>query len=69
MGTSMSRDESRRYTAALWYAVHEKDLTFQIADQFADWWTRAGWMFHREIRDGFLNWQAGNFPRAVDEDE
>jgi hypothetical protein len=69
MATSMSRDESRRYTAALWYTVHEKDTTFAVSEEFAIWWTRVGWTFHREIRDGFLNWQAGNFPRSIGEGE
>jgi hypothetical protein len=58
MGTSMSRDESRRYTAALWHAVHERDLTFQLADQFADWWTWNGWLLHRDdIAAGFEEWR------------
>jgi hypothetical protein len=42
MGTSMSRDDSRRSMAALWYAVHEKDLRFEAADLFADWWAGIG---------------------------
>jgi hypothetical protein len=57
MGTSMSRDESRRYTAALWYAVHEKDVRFEIADAFADWWVEVGWLIlHDDIAAGFAAW-------------
>jgi hypothetical protein len=69
MADSMSQDESRRYTQALWFAVHEKDLRFETADLFADWWAGSGWMFHREIRDGFVKWQAGTFPRPIDDEE
>ena len=65
----MSRDEGRRYAEAVYYADIERDLTFQLADEFADWWTTSGWMVHREIADGFANWAAGVFPRAVDDDE
>jgi hypothetical protein len=46
-----------------------EDLRFQTADEFTDWWTRVGFMCHREIRDSFLNWQTGNFPEAVEDDE
>jgi hypothetical protein len=65
MADSMSRQERQRHTAAVWFAVHEKDLQFDLADEFADWWTRVGFMFHWEIRDGFLNWQTRYFPEAV----
>jgi hypothetical protein len=58
MGTSMGRDESRRYTTALWHAVHERDLTFQLADEFADWWVRVGRLIHRDdIAAGFEQWR------------
>ena len=69
MADSMSRQEAQRYTSAVWFAVHEKDLRFETADEFADWWTRVGFICHREIRDGFLNWQTGNFPGPVEDDE
>jgi hypothetical protein len=42
MADSMSREEAQRYAAALWFAVHEKDLRFETADEFADWWTASG---------------------------
>jgi hypothetical protein len=51
------------------YAVHERDLTFNVADQFAGWWSTSGWIFHREIPEGFANWFAGTLPPAVDDDE
>jgi hypothetical protein len=41
-------------------------VTFALGEQFADWWTGSGWMFHRRSEDGFA---AGTFPRAVDNDE
>jgi hypothetical protein len=66
---SMPREQARRYVSALWHAVHVHDLRFEDAERFARWWTTSGWMFHREIRDGFLNWQAANFPRPVDDEE
>jgi hypothetical protein len=66
---SMSREDARRYAAAFHYAVIERDLTFAFGDQFADWWTTSGWMFHRTMADGFANWAAGVFPRAVDDEE
>jgi hypothetical protein len=64
----MSRDEVRRYAEAFHYAVIERDLTFALGDQFADWWTRSGWMFHSTIADGFPNWAAGVFPRALEDE-
>ena len=69
MTHSMSRDEMRRYAAAFHYAVTERDLTFALGDQFADWWTRSGWMSHSTMADGFANWAAWVFPRTVDDDE
>jgi hypothetical protein len=68
MAPSMSRDKARRYAHAVYFAVIERDLTFQLADEFADWWTTSGWMIHREIADGFANWAAGTFPRPDSDD-
>jgi hypothetical protein len=66
---SMSREQRERYAKAVYYAVIERDLMFQLADEFADWWAKSGWRFHREIAHGFANWAAGTFPRAVERDD
>jgi hypothetical protein len=33
----LSREEARRLTAPMWYAVHEKDLPFDLAEEFGSW--------------------------------
>jgi hypothetical protein len=45
------------------YAVHERDLTFNVADQFAGWWSTSGWIFHRETPEGFANWWPARYRR------
>ena len=36
----------------------KETLTFQLADQFADWWMRIGWLMHRDdIAAGFEEWR------------
>jgi hypothetical protein len=65
---SMPRDEARRYAQAVYFAVVDRDVTSALGDQFAHWWSTSGWMFHREIPDGFANWATDTFPRAVDDE-
>jgi hypothetical protein len=69
MAPSMSREHSRRYAMAVYFAVIERDLTFQLADEFGHWWATSGWLVHRRIDDGFANWAAQIFPRAVDDED
>jgi hypothetical protein len=59
----MPPHEATRYAEAVYFAVVEGNLTFGLSDEFAHWWATSGWMFHREIADGFANWVAGVFPR------
>jgi hypothetical protein len=49
---SMWRDQMRRYDAAFYYAVIDRDLTLSPGDQFADWWVHSGWMFHSTMGTG-----------------
>jgi hypothetical protein len=66
---SMPRDQRERYARAFHYAVIEKNLSFERAEQFAYYWARAGYQVRRNIGDGFMSWAAQTFPRAVDDDE
>jgi hypothetical protein len=65
----MPREQRERYAKAVIYAVVERNTTFQTADEFADWWTKSGWMFHPEMADGFANWAAGKLRGAVERDD
>jgi hypothetical protein len=63
MTESMDRDEQRRYARAVWFAVDEKNVTLETADEFADWWCRVGWLSHSTIAAGFQEWARGTAPR------
>jgi hypothetical protein len=53
----MPRDAQRRYAQAVWYAVDEKDVTLDTADQFGDWYTRVGHLHYGDdITAAFESW-------------
>jgi hypothetical protein len=55
---SMAPEERERYAQAFNYAVVERDAQFGTADEFADWWSRAGWaIYSDDIGVGFFNWR------------
>jgi hypothetical protein len=53
MSNSMPREQARRYAEAFHYAIVDRDVTFQLGDEFAG--TRGGWMFHKSVGDAWLN--------------
>jgi hypothetical protein len=65
----MPREQRRRYAEAFHFAIIDRDLTFRLGDDFADWWCTSGWMVHRTMSDGFVNWSASVFPRVVDDNQ
>jgi hypothetical protein len=69
VGSSMPpRDERRRYAEAFYHGVVRQNLSFQRAEEFAAWWSRHGYLTHKRLADGWLNWYTRGFGRVAEDD-
>jgi hypothetical protein len=66
---SLDRANKVRYAEAFYHAVVRKDLRFDQAETFAQWWAEQGYVAHKTLVEAFASWYARGFGRIGNEEE